>query len=240
MLNHHTSIFVLAAAVTLGTVVQLSPAAVLSDNFDDGTLAGFPSPNVGGATLTNPGSGGNPNGYLRASRDSGNPGIWLNNSKYSGDWEAMIGSNGIIVSVDIKVEDLGNIETLRFEISNPTFSDIWRKDIFSGGPPFPIIESSDGWVTMTYAIDTDWTDTDANAAGWNRVFPSGSPQSFTQVIHNVQGALTGFTFAGNSFVGGGLTKQVAFDNFSIAPAVPEPATMGLVVAGLLLARRKSC
>lgn len=240
MLEQHISKLGLAVAIAIGAMVNTAPAAVLSDNFDDGTLAGFPSPNVGGATLTNPGAGGNPNGYLRASRASGNPSVYLNSSKYSGDWEALIGTNGIVMSFDFKVEDLGNVETLRFEISNPTFSDIWRKDIWSSPPPFPIVESADGWVTMTYAIDTDWTDSEANAAGWNRVFPSGTPKSFTEVIHNVQGSLTGVTFAGNSFVGGGLSTQVAFDNFSLAPAIPEPASLGLLVgSGLFLARRKS-
>jgi len=217
MLKHGT----LAIALAMGLLAQGARAATLEDNFNDGTLTDWPSPNVNGASLSNPGTNGNPGGYLLAFRDVGNPGHYLS-TKYSGDWGAMIGSPGIVVSYDLRVEDTGNIETLRFEISNASFSDIWRRDFFSifHGEPFPFVDSNDGWVHISYPIDVNWTDEEAMNAGWVRVFESGTPKSFVDVLKNVHGPLTGITHAGNQFVGEGRTMSVGIDNFKIEPAVP--------------------
>lgn len=222
----------LVIALSMGIMAPGAFAAPLFDDFNDGTLAGWPSPNVGAATLSNPGAGGNLGGYVQAFRDVGNPSHYLS-TKYTGDWGALVGGTELLVSVDLRVEDAGNIETLRFEISNPTFSDIWRRDIFSGVAPFPFIESGDSWVTINYPINVNWTDAEANAAGWTRVFPSGTPKSFSQVLHDVSGNLTGFTHAGNQFVGGGRTNAVGLDNFRVA-AVPEPGSISLLVVGAAL------
>lgn len=205
-------------------------AATLHDNFNDGSLAGWPSPNVGSSAISNPGAGGNPGGYLQADRPGGNTSFYLSEN-YTGDWEALVGSSSIVVSVDLRVEDAGSIGTLRFEISNPTFSDIWRKDVFSGSP-FPW-DSSDGWVTFSYELDLNWTDSEANSNGWVRVFPSGSPQSFAQVVRNVKGNLSGFTLAGDAALTG-------LDNFSVS--VPEPCSIAILLSSLVsvaASRRRS-
>lgn len=203
--------FAAMLAVLVAFACPIASADVLEDNFDDGTLADWPAANVGGSTLTNPGSGGNPGGYLQSARDPHNTSFYMS-EKYTGNLETLIGSTGVVISADLRIEDAGDVTTLRFELSNPTFSDIWRKDLHAAVSPLFPWDSSNGWVSVSYPIDLDWTDQEANDHGWFRVFPSGSPKSFADVVRDVKGNFSGFTMAGTS-------QLTSLDNFKIAPAV---------------------
>ena len=80
-------------AIIVILCTSLSFASVVS-NFDDGTLDGWTA--SGDGSISNPGSGGNPGGFLKATDPATGPNTWgIAPSKFLGDWSSLNGAGFI-------------------------------------------------------------------------------------------------------------------------------------------------
>ncbi len=119
-------------------------SAIVS-NFDDGTLDGWTK--SGDGSITNPGSGGNPGGFLQATDPATGPNTWgIAPSKFLGDWSQY--DNTGFISFDMIVLSGGSPTTEKPNVyisgpggsastfANTKVSSTWKTFVF------PIIESN--------------------------------------------------------------------------------------------------
>jgi len=186
---------------------------------------------AGGAALTtNPGSGGNPGGYLRAERTGGF--AWVSNARttpeLNGDLFAQHGDE-LILTVDYALfspDDFVGGFFARFYSDAGTGD--WRAEIPAPGDKQVM---TDGWITYTIPLNKNWTDEEAVAAGWN---DNGASASFADHF-------SALTTTGNNDVAsfglndaGAAGSIQAFDNFGYI-SVPEPTALMMLLGAALLA-----
>jgi hypothetical protein len=130
---------------------------------------------LAGTVVSAPITGGNPGGYLEAEKDADF--LWFANGNppWSGDWVA-----GEIRQILIEVNVLGGDG-----ITGPSFQ--IRKDPMSNGWWFDntgVIANDGQWHSFTAPISPDWSDAQAEAAGWA---PADGipPWSFSETLASV-------------------------------------------------------
>ena len=90
----------------------------------------------------------------------------------------------------------------------------------------------DTWATGEIDIDVNWTDDEAQAAGWQFNAPAGG-SNWSDDLSN---GLSFIRMMGHDTTNGGPLR--GFDNPSFG-VIPEPATIGLLaIGGLMIMRRR--
>ena len=182
-----------------------------------GDVAGWVG--AGGASLTtNPGSGGNtgdPNdGYLRAERTNGF--AWVSNNgatpQLHGDVFAQHGDE-LTITLDVLVESAGDsIGGILFRYgSNAAGGGTWR---YNSLPPGGTQDSSDGWITYQVPINKNWTDTDAQDAGWSNQSGNTFVDHFSDLADNTSSDLSKL----DPDSGGGDGSVLGYDNYGFLDA----------------------
>jgi hypothetical protein len=169
------------------------------------------------ATVVHHGGTGNPAGSLAIRRSLDPPifptGATTELAAASGDYT---GAPAWMVSFDV-FYDIGNFTDtwLRFRYQDATFNG-WHLDVADAFPH--------SWQSYSAMFDPSWTDVEAMANGWVQdIAPSVSwQQLMTNVYHPEVRLIEGDDFSAIAYL----------DNF-VLKAVPEPATLSLVVAAVL-------
>ena len=189
-----------------------------------GDTAGW-TPNVVGASVGVPASGGNPGGFL---------------DLIQGDIFPIIGAVGNFPPLIGNYANAG-INHVAFDIN--LFSGLFTTTAFRvrfqdgsfNGWFFPVHYdgATGGWQHFSIAFDPTWTDAQAMAAGW--VSDPSPVVDFATTLSDVfQPEIR--------LIGNGTNLHAGLDNFSVdTRAVPEPATvvlLGAAIAALRLSRRR--
>lgn len=209
--------FVIAGLLAVASVARGAPVAI--ETWSSGTTAGWDS--LGSNLFNdNPGSGGNPGGWLRGVRGA-NPIFQMNGSAglFNGNYGVKFGTS-LTLGYDVYVED-GGISGIRLEMRNSAATTDWRYEWDLSADPQV---RADGWIPKSAPIDTTWSDAQAAANGWTRVAGSGS---WASVLADVGQDSYLVTLTGGAPPPNGSTESIGLDNFAIS-VVPEPATFGLM------------
>jgi hypothetical protein len=215
-----TSIHSALRATTLALIAAFAvalPAAAATSGYTEtwdgaGNLAGW-FPNTIDSTVVNPGAGGNTGGYLETRRSGSFP------IGAATDLAAATGSFGSQVWT-AKADLIGLVGAtsdvwLRFRFQDSSHNG-WRYRLTG------LLDQS--WQTFSVTFDSQWTDVQAQAHGWQTDFPSGfGSVGWAQTLSNVY--TTEIRIEGSTNLAAGI------DNFSLT-AVPEPSSDALAVAGL--------
>ncbi|MBI2824030.1 MAG: PEP-CTERM sorting domain-containing protein [Planctomycetia bacterium] len=192
--------------VASASVVQASPPLAI-ETWSDGTTAGWDS--VGSNLFSdNPGSGGNPGGWLRGVRGA-NPIFQMDGSDgiFNGNYGTMYGTS-LTIGYDVRVED-GGISIIRMELRNPAATTDWRYEWnFSANPLVP----ANGWTSLSAPINTAWSDAQAFANGWTEVAGSGT---WASVLADVGSLSYLVTITQGAPPPVGSTAVTGIDNFAI-------------------------
>ncbi|MBL4850051.1 MAG: fibronectin type III domain-containing protein, partial [Planctomycetes bacterium] len=173
-----------AAATTL------SPT---TDAWDSGVLNGWVG-NTAWTTVTAPGTGGNPAGYLRAVGTNGWSGAFNLGSAYTGDL-ATIGVRR--ANIDVKCfTGTFSAAYLRVRYRDSTFNG-WRY-LLTGSP---LVGT---WQSFQVNFDPSWSDAEAIAAGWTQEATSPSFSATMGDVYSMEIRLTG-------------SGEVGLDNFQLGP-----------------------
>lgn len=209
---------VLVMAMVAVVAGSASAAIVIDETFDtDPTARGWIADGPAWHS-----SGGNPGGYYSGTRSGFYP--WVGMATGGMNIPETYGATVFNASIDA-IWISGTSAGISWDIYSG--STVWKYD-FNMVPPT-------SWTNYSIEnIDTEWSDVDAAANGWTRTGGSGSFSSIWDATDYIL-----FT----QVVGGGAggTISVGVDNF-ILETVPEPTTMGLLLAGgiaaVLKRRRK--
>ncbi|MCE5322940.1 hypothetical protein LLG46_06455 [bacterium] len=135
------SLFVITLLALLALASVPTYGANVSSNFDDGTMQGWIA--VGDvAAVSNPGTGGNPEGYLRMVDEVIGDVCWVvAPAQYLGNWH-----NKVALSADLTQESFSGTQfmTVEFRISGP--GGVYKR-VFSERPPLGL------WRTYGTALD---------------------------------------------------------------------------------------
>ena len=185
-----------------------------------GDLSGWQAP---GEPTTNPGSGGNPGGYLRAEHEAGfawashYTSLTVNTPEFAGDIFAQHGDN-IILNVDLAILSPGDLVGgffHRFVSDAGGGGGDWRAKIPAPGGSQ---DMNDGWVNYQIPLNKNWTDEQATAAGW-----SGAQAAASFADHFAQITLrTNDIGVFDDSDGGDTGAVVGYDNYGFIS--PAPAT----------------
>ena len=183
-------------------------------------VEGFENP-VG--PLSNPGKGGNPGGFLEATR-SGGVNVQLRPIPYSqDDWGALFGTAPGTISFDVKALDDYTIPEIRF----------WLSD---GGSSFRYIITTrhvlkhpqtraDGWVHYTIPWQATWDNARAKDKGW---VGNTKNAKWANVIKNPRYSHMDILGAGK----GKDDQSVGIDNFRVEAGKPlDAATLARLRKG---------
>ncbi|MBI2824031.1 MAG: PEP-CTERM sorting domain-containing protein [Planctomycetia bacterium] len=215
--------FVIAGLLAVASVARGAPVAI--ETWSSGTTAGWDS--LGSNLFNdNPGSGGNPGGWLRGVRGA-NPIFQMNGSAglFNGNYGVKFGTS-LTLGYDVYVED-GGISGIRLEMRNSTDTTDWRYEWDLSATPQL---HADGWVSKSAPIDTTWSDAQAIANGWTRVAGAGS---WASVLADVGQDSYLVTLTGGAPPPIGSAESTGLDNFAISK-VPEPATASLMGVAALI------
>jgi hypothetical protein len=210
--------------VTLAMWITPASAAPISGYFEgwdvSGDLAGW-GPNTTITTTTVVDAGGNPNGYLLSSGDQ---------TGFHPTFD--IGAATALPQVTGNY--LGSLWQISFDVSfiSGLFDQAWLRlrDASNGWIyPLGVDLTSTNWQSFSVTFDPSWSDAEALAAGWLNYPNVNNPAAiasnpWTDTLSNVT-----FVEIRLSNVGFG---EAGIDNFLLM-AVPEPATLFLLVVGLL-------
>ena len=201
-------------------------ATIVSDNFDAG-LNGWTG-NTTQTNVSNPLTGGNPNGYLITDNLGNNTSFGAVGSVNTGADYSGVFIDGIWnISVDLN-------------FANGSFNDAWLRyryqDSTANGWHISLTDTfSPSWNNYSVSFDTTWSDAEAMLNGWVKEADGTltSTPSFAALWDNVYSSEV--RFLGNSSMSAGI------DNYQ-ASVVPVPAAAWLFSSGLLgfigIARRK--
>ena len=227
---NQTLVAILTIASSLTTVTPIVRAAAYIENFNSGPGGWH------GDNFTWQASGGvGDTGYIRGTRVSFSPNFGEVFDPPAanftlGNLEAMYG-NLINFSYQGKVF-LGPVNSPPSQVFfSPGGTTGWLKIVAPSIAPF----QSD-WTSVSFDINTNWTDAEAQANGWTRPFGT---TSWSGTLHNV-GAQEVF-YNLHTPQTPGQTFVTGIDNYRIA-GVPEPSTWltGTALSCVaLLARRRS-
>lgn len=212
------------AALVFGLIASVSVArADYIETWSNGTTEGWGS--VGSNLFSdNPGSGGNPGGWLRGVRGANPIFSWSTGSggAFNGNWNTLFGTQ-LTLSYDLFIEDGGSNE-LRMVLRNSSGTTDWRYDWVLGTPQV----NANGWVPYSAPIDTTWTDAQAAANGWTLTAGSAS---WASVLADVGPDSFLVSLTGSSPPPVGSAHSHGIDNFAVT-AVPEPS--GIVLGGITI------
>jgi len=178
-----------------GTQGSCPPHA--TEGWDSGTPNGWTS--IVGSSITVPISGGNPGGFLQSENDGLN-GTQTFDPPWTGDYAALPVA---LITVDLKYLTGDQVEPL-----------VWfRRDSGTNGWIYVLepIGTADGqWHHYEVPIDPQWSDSEAEVAGWVGV-PAPNV-SFAETFSNV-----GIVIVGAD--SGPSVQALGVDNFTLSPCM---------------------
>jgi hypothetical protein len=211
------------ASVVFAVVRPASATSIYFQGWDHAGNAQGWTANVLGSSVSVPGAGGDPDGYLAMSGNTVFPviGAVANFAPPEGNYAAL-GVDSVSFALDL-FSGTFTQETFRVRYLNATFNG-WQF-------PFPYNAAAGGWQGFVIFFNPMWTDAQATANGWFADGPIGpNQQSFAVTMTSVFNPEIRLTGVGNSLSAG-------LDDFNIdatgTTAVPEPATVTLVSCGLI-------
>ena len=221
---------IIICVVASSLIAATQASAYYTETWDSGSLEGW-IVNTAASGVVAANSGGNPGGFLNSWGTNlviGTFDIGAQTYKtiFTGDFSA----KGVIgVSVDTK-------------FTGGSFDGAWVRfryqDASQYGWMYPLTSTyQTNWQTFTVSLNPDWTDTQAQAAGWlmdTDVF-GGLPDSvsFQQTMSNVYNAEVRISGVGN--------VEAGIDNFSLIIPAPGAILLGSIGVGLVgwLRRRRT-
>lgn len=215
----------LIVATSLISVASVATAAEYLNNFNSGPGGWF------GEGLVWQASGGVADtGYFRGIRDGFQPNFGEvfqpSAAIYTlGNLEAVYG-NLITFSYDAKVFQ-GPVNRPPSQVFfAPGGTTDWTKIVAPSIAPF-----QNDWTSVSFQVNTNWTDAEALANGWSRPFGTAS---WSATLHNVGAQEIFYQLQDQQFPG--QTFITGIDNYRI---VPEPSALVLTGLGLAtLVRRR--
>lgn len=171
-----------------------------------GDMLGWQKGSGDAASLTSPGSGGNPDGHLSLNFDSNNPmpqfdEMYTQQEGVTGDYTAF---SGLSVSFDFR-GFTGGSQSLYFESDSGVTRWIFDLDI-----------ASEGWLTHRVGF--------GSASGW---FHASGQTDFFEALASVSaiGFMLGYQDPNNAF-------SFGLDNWRFGNEVPEPGAVALALSVL--------
>lgn len=246
--RHNKFGVVVAAAILLsGLVAAFGAPVTYLEDFNTGANGWF----VDGAIWRSSGGVGN-SGYLEGNRPGFSPNFGEHNvgnagANTLGNLAALYG-NIIQFSYQGKVfQGPVNLPPTQGFFS-AGFSSFWSKVVSASIAPF-----EGNWAPVSFQIDTDWTDAEANANGWQREFGS---DSWFDTLHNLGAQEVFYRLAHQSnasalFVTGlddfrmesataSPCQPATIDSFSITPGMLDPKAIRLVPVQLHVVASDAC
>ncbi len=180
---------------------------------------------VGGATVSNPASGGNTggsdDGYLAwTTNDSGKAGASPTDGSTNVSTDANLNGNlwtkygsDLFVSFDLKVDGAQEITHYDLITSSTSGWGTWTKSVTLSTPQ----TAADGWVTHKHRLAQSWDDTTAAANGWENGMVWETATDFSSFMETTN-YLQLEVYHGNAQATGGV------DNFGFEAGNGETAT----------------
>ncbi len=172
--------------------------------------------------LSNPGTGGNPGGFLRGTR-TGSPNVNFRPAGYLRDnWGRLFGTMPGVISFDVKALDSYQIPEVQFALTDgsSSFTYIITTQNVVGHPQ----TAADGWKHYSIPWQATWDNATAKAQGWRVDSPFGE---WAKAIQNPVYSVLSIVGSGT----GPTDQTVGIDNFHVdAGLTLEQAQRALVTA----------
>lgn len=209
---YQASQIAIALAITVAVSCNLQAAPIVSD-FDDGTRQGWTEKLPFGGTLTNPGSGGNPGGFLFATDNvPGGGGLWaVAPSSFLGDlsgfaglqWDELVYVRGAGGSRTVESTELfitgASSTTYRLADRSPTIIGDWHTRFIAFNPSSFILSSgSDSFDDVIRSVTELAIEMDTSTLA------NGGPESGIDNVQLVVPEPTSMTLFGLTALGFGV------------------------------------